>query len=400
MRKQGRKKEGQKKRKGIRLAAGMLAVTLCFGMIPAAPAYADTIGELQNQINEEKGKREEAQNQKEQTEEHIGSLSGARDSLQGQLNGLTQDLTQISGKLEEIEQDIIDKNAEMDETQEKLALAKKTEQEQYAAMKKRLRFLYMDNNRTYYEILFRAKSFSDLLNQSTYVEKLHEYDRKLLLTYQAQREAIEEMEAKLEQEKAELDELQAQAEDQKANIMASVSKTQSGISAYSGQIADAQAQADALEAQIAAQDENIAALQKQLQEEIAKSRLAARSTWRDISEVTFAEGDRYLLANLIYCEAGNQPYDGQVAVGSVVINRVLSSVYPNTVSGVIYQYKQFAPVLDGHLALALAENRATAACYKAADEAMAGYSNVGHCVYFRTPIPGLTGLQIGDHIFY
>ena len=54
MRKQGRKKEGQKKRKGIRLAAGMLAVTLCFGMIPAAPAYADTIGELQNQINEEK----------------------------------------------------------------------------------------------------------------------------------------------------------------------------------------------------------------------------------------------------------------------------------------------------------------------------------------------------------
>ena len=141
-------------------------------------------------------------------------------------------------------------------------------------------------------------------------------------------------------------------------------------------------------------------LQKQLEEEIEKSRLAAQSKWRDISEVSFTEDDRYLLANLIYAEAGNQPYEGQVAVGAVVINRVLSSVFPNTVSGVIYQHKQFAPVLDGHLALALAQNRATAACYRAADEAMKGYTNVGQCVFFRTPIPGLTGIQIGDHIFY
>ena len=163
---------------------------------------------------------------------------------------------------------------------------------------------------------------------------------------------------------------------------------------------EAQARADALGNQIAEQDKNIAALKKQLQEEIAKSRLAAKSAWRDISEVSFAEGDRYLLANLIYCEAGNQPYVGQVAVGAVVINRVLSSVYPNTVSGVIYQYKQFAPVLDGHLAIALANDSATAACYKAADEAMSGYTNVGRCVYFRTPIEGLTGTQIGGHIFY
>ena len=92
------------------------------------------------------------------------------------------------------------------------------------------------------------------------------------------------------------------------------------------------------------------------------SRLAAKSKWRDISEVTFEEGDRKLLANLIYCEAGGEPYVGQVAVGAVVINRVLSSRYPTTVAG--------------------------------------GVTNVGQCVYFRTPIPGLTGLRIGGHIFY
>ena len=89
-----------------------------------------------------------------------------------------------------------------------------------------------------------------------------------------------------------------------------------------------------------------------------------------------------------------------LAVGSVVINRVLSSQYPDSVVGVIYQNKQFSPVGSGRLALALAENRATEKCYQAADEAMAGITNVGNCVYFRTPIEGLTGISIGGHIFY
>ena len=148
------------------------------------------------------------------------------------------------------------------------------------------------------------------------------------------------------------------------------------------------------------QEANIEYLKKKLAEEQALSKLAAQSQWRDISEVTFEESDRYLLANLIYCEAGGEPYAGQLAVGAVVINRVLSSVYPNTVTGVIYQKYQFSPVGSGRLALALAQNKATASCYKAADEAMAGQTNVGNCVYFRTPIPGLTGIQIGGHIFY
>ena len=87
-------------------------------------------------------------------------------------------------------------------------------------------------------------------------------------------------------------------------------------------------------------------------------------------------------------------------MGAVVINRVLSSVYPDTVVGVIYQNRQFSPVASGRLALALANDSATESCYRAADEAMSGVTNVGQCVYFRTPIPGLEGTRIGGHIFY
>ena len=114
----------------------------------------------------------------------------------------------------------------------------------------------------------------------------------------------------------------------------------------------------------------------------------------------FADGDRKLLANLIYCEAGGESYEGKLAVGAVVINRVLSSRYPDSVVGVIYQRSQFSPASSGRLELALALDKANADCYKAADEAMGGKTNVGTCLYFRRPVPGLTGIVIGNHVFY
>lgn len=380
----------------------VLALLTCVVCITAGgmEVRADNIDALRDKINQAQQEKKATEDAKEATEANIGGLNSARNTLQGKLDGLTQDLTEISQHLEEIENNIIEKKEEISDTQEKLALAKQTEETQYEDMKRRLRYLYENKNQSYAEILIGAGSFGELINQSLYVEKLQAYDRRTLLQYKANREAIEELEAKLQEDLAGLDELKGQAEEEKSQISANVASTRSGIAGYSDQIAAAEDQADALADMIKQQEADISALQKQLAEEIAKSRLAAQSKWRDISEVTFSEEDRYLLANLIYCEAGNQPYDGQVAVGAVVINRVLSSVYPNTVSGVIYQYKQFAPVLDGHLALALAGNRATAACYRAADEAMSGYTNVGQCVYFRTPIPGLTGIQIGGHIFY
>lgn len=391
---------GKMRRLGRNFAVGVLAFAVCLGTVKTTASADNKVDSIREQINQAKDDKKATEDAKRETEKNIGGLNSARNSLQGQLEDLTQDLTQISQNLEEIENNIIAKNEEIAETQEKLKLAKETEAEQYASMKRRVRYLYEKGNQTYLELIVGAGNFSEMLNQSTYIEKLQEYDRKMLLKLKAQREAIEELEGKLQNEKVQLDELQVEVEAEKKKIASSVSSTRSGIAGYSDQIAEAEEQADALAAQIRAQEENIAALQKQLEEEIAKSKLAAKSAWRDISDVSFSEEDRYLLANLIYCEAGNQPYEGQLAVGAVVINRVLSSVYPNTVSGVIYQRKQFSPVLDGHLALALANNRATQSCYRAADEAMSGYTNVGRCVYFRTPIPGLTGTQIGDHIFY
>ena len=314
---------------------------------------------------------------------------------------MNDQLNEVSDNLEDLEAQIEDKEAEIAQTQEDLEAARQQELEQYESMKERIRFMYENAEATYLELLFTARSFADFLNRSEYIAQIEEYDRQKLEEYQETRAFIEEEEAHLETELAELEELSlaAQAEQQRVNEL--VADTADSIAGYSDQISVTEAQMLAYEAQIEQQNNNIAALQAQLEEEKRLAALSAASVKRDISQVTFDEGDRYLLANLIYCEAGGEPYAGQLAVGAVVINRVLSPLFPDTVVGVIYANRQFSPVASGRLALALAQNRATANCYRAADEAMSGVTNVSDCVFFRTPIDGINPRYvIGGHIFY
>ena len=107
--------------------------------------------------------------------------------------------------------------------------------------------------------------------------------------------------------------------------------------------------------------------------------------------------DTNLLAALIYCEAGNQSYEGMVAVGAVVMNRVASASFPNTISDVIYQGGQFTPASSGALSSALA-NGVPSTCYDAAVAALNGENPVGGALYFNTGSG--KGMKIGDHQFY
>lgn len=384
-------------KKGRARIGWLLILCLLLTALPAAYTYASTTKEQLQKAEEENKQTEQ---QLSETKEDLEGLKEVKDTLEEELDDLNQKLNRVSDNLSDLEQQITDKEEEIRITTENLEVARQTETTQYESMKARIRFMYERGDYALLETIFGAESFGEALNKADYIEQITAYDRMKLDEFVATRNRIEEEEAKLQQEMLQLDELKQEVEAEKQLVNTYVQKTASSINNYSGQISQAEQRVLEQEAKIKEQEANIEYLKKKLAEEQAMSKLAAQSSWRDISEVSFVEGDRYLLANLIYCEAGGEPYAGQLAVGAVVINRVLSSVYPNTLVEVIYQRSQFSPAGSGRLALALAENRATASCYKAADEAMAGQTNVGNCVYFRTPIPGLTGIRIGNHIFY
>lgn len=114
--------------------------------------------------------------------------------------------------------------------------------------------------------------------------------------------------------------------------------------------------------------------------------------------VTSASSDDLsLLAAIIYCEAGNQSREGKIAVGAVVLNRVASSSFPNTIHDVIYQSGQFTPAYSGALAGALA-NGVPGDCVEAAQAALNGENPVGGALYFNTGSG--KGTKIGAHQFY
>ena len=112
-----------------------------------------------------------------------------------------------------------------------------------------------------------------------------------------------------------------------------------------------------------------------------------------------AEGDLDLLATIIYCEARGEDYAGKVAVGAVVLNRVRSSRFPNSISEVIYSPGQFSPVLSGNFDKVLAAKSVNQECYQAAQEAMDGATTVGTYLFFRRA-GAKKGYILGNHVFY
>ena len=141
------------------------------------------------------------------------------------------------------------------------------------------------------------------------------------------------------------------------------------------------------------QAEKEAAAQKQKQEKAAQAEKEANKA------AALAADDSVLLAALIQCEAGEEPYEGQVAVGAVVMNRVRSGAYPNTVKGVIYASGQFTPAGSGQVGRVVASGKIKASCLQAAQEAMAGSTPVGIATHFRRA-GSREGIVIGHHVFW
>lgn len=141
---------------------------------------------------------------------------------------------------------------------------------------------------------------------------------------------------------------------------------------------------------------------------LAAQRKADQATLRSVSSSAgstaaasssaVSSSDLTLLSAIIFCEAGGESYAGQVAVGAVVLNRVRSSSFPNSISDVVYQSGQFSPVANGALARALS-NGNYQYCTSAAQAALAGSDNTGGAKFFHR-VNGAAGLVIGNHVFY
>ena len=147
-------------------------------------------------------------------------------------------------------------------------------------------------------------------------------------------------------------------------------------------------------------EEEQAELARIAEEEAAKKAAQVTEVTTVQNEAVEASVDDVtLLAAIIQCEAGNEVYEGQLAVGAVVMNRVRSGGYPGTVHDVIYQKSQFPPAGAGSVANVAAKGPKQS-CLQAAQEALNGTDNTGGATCFRRASSGHAGVVIGNHVFY
>lgn len=365
----------------------------------------DNIGDLQK-------KKYDNESNKASMDEQASQLESSKTELEGIVNEFNKEMESLGQELNDLDTKIENKKNDIRATRKKLRQAKIDEKKQYNAMKERIQFLFECGNTSYLEIFLSNESLAESLNKAEYFSELYSYDREMLEKYRKTKEDIQTDSNKLNDEKKDLDSLKAQTEEKQKQVAGMIASSNQEIQKYAGQIADAEAKAAQYQAEadkagnqieewrqesLKAQEESI--LKRESIEAAQKKKGGGSPEPSTVSPFDYTATDLDMLAALIQAEAEDQPYYGKLAVGSVVLNRIGSSYFPNTMTGVLYQPYQFTPVtVNSRFALILAR-KANGECYQAAQEVLNG-NRVGSWLYFRVNDGSRNGTVIGDHVFY
>lgn len=239
------------KRRVRRIAAAAMSGFLTLSLV--IPVHADSISDAQ-----QKG---------QQLEQQKNTAENEKNSLSAQLN-------QVVSDMEDAEKKLTAKQDEIKTAQDELVKAQIQENDQYEAMKLRIKYMYENGNTSLIEVLFSAKSMGDLLNKAEYVKTISEYDREMLEKYENLTKEVEKKEKALQKEEEELKTLQNDLIQKKDNVNKLLQEKQVEIASLETQIGENAAKLQQLikEAQEAKRRQEEAAAAKKAAEEAAKDK--------------------------------------------------------------------------------------------------------------------------------
>lgn len=310
---------------------------------------------------------------------------------ESELSDLNKDLETIEKDLNYILAKIKNTSSDLESIRKELAIAKGKEEAQYESMKLRIKYMYENSNLSMLEMVLTSSCLAEFLSRSENFIKIKEYDREQLKKYTETCEQIEKQEAKLKEQQEYLHALQADLDAKEKTLKSKISKTSQDLSKYLAKLEKAREEAEKAESSANRPIKPIAP------ESGSASGNSGTTTTRP--GVSATADDVELLAALIECEAGSTNYAGMLAVGAVVVNRMKSPYYPNTLRGVVFQSGQFPPALNGKVDRIL-QRGVRASCRQAAQDALNGKNNIGNCLSFRSASSGRQGIVVGDNVFF
>ena len=334
----------------------------------------------------------------------VDTLTESTAQLQNQLTTLNQELSQLSGEIASISAQASALSSEITAVKSELAIAKGQEASQYEAMKARIKYIYENDSMNMFEVLLSSSCMAEFLRKAEFISSINAYDRALMDELSALQEEIAAKEQTLLAEQETLSSLQTALTEKEKTLNAKISGISSELATQSAALEAAKLKAE--EEARKAREEALKAEQalKQPVVPVTPQKPAQTPSTQEPSsepaiDYAASASDLELFAALIECEAGSTNYDGMLAVASVVVNRMKSSYYPDTLRGVIYQSGQFPPAHNGMVDAKL-KRGVKDSCLQVAQDALAGKNNVGDCLSFRAASTGHAGIVIGGNVFF
>jgi len=262
----------------------LLSLIMTGFIIVAEPVRAATISDIRKQQEATKKALEEAEGKAD-------ALDDQQDAIEEEIGDMDTALVEIMGNITLIEEEIAAKEVEIQKAQVAYDEAKASAEAQYEAMKRRIKFMYEKGDVAYVQLFIEAKSLTDMLNKTEYIEKLYEYDRELLCRYQETQQQVAELKESLETEQSELEttRFEYKAEQEQLQVMLDQKKAESAN--YEALIQEAKNQAAVYAETIKQQNAAIKKIQEEearkAAEEAKKKAAAANKTIsRDTSYAT------------------------------------------------------------------------------------------------------------------
>lgn len=247
-----------------------LLLVVCMLAAVANPfvSQADEISDLKASIAKKQEAISEANKLKKELQSGLTDVKNIISGLEKSKNDLAAYISQLDTSLETAQAKILElntlittKEAEVKTATEELNAAIKTEETQYAMMKKRICFIYEHGETMYLDLLMASQSFGDMLNKADYIEELSAYDRNMLEKYQATRQYVEVCKAQLEAEQLVLEEAKVEVEAEEAALETLIAEKEKEVAAYENDISNREKLLAEYEAEIAAQNAEIKALE-------------------------------------------------------------------------------------------------------------------------------------------
>lgn len=369
----------------------------------------EMISNLEKQTQATKDSINLLQEQRKATQSNVTQLQGRSDALRSEIEGYSGKLDELDSEIEETENKMSELSARIVSLNEELADIRKTKAEKESLLKRRIKSVYeKGGSNGMARMIFDAASLKDVLNRYEYLNAIVRYDRQKIAELKELEEQIAAKVAEVEEKEEEinayqddLDDKYTQLENLTDEVQGKLDLTNSSISAEAGKLKDFDAQLANLDKAMKSLESQTAAAQAKLAQQIA-ARLAMKK--EDTSGAYAASGSELeWLAATIQAEAGGESYTGKLGVGSVIMNRVKSSAFPNDIKSVITQNMQFASYRSGKVELIIA-NGPNSTCISAAQEVLNG-ARVGDYLFFMTKyyadyygIADYT--MIGNHAFF